>query len=229
MTDAPTATTDTAAELRTAYARAVDRVVHLARTLDPPTADVPVPATPEWDVHDLLAHLAGAVSDLVASRMDGAPGPRWTARHVAHRAATSAADLAQELAAGAAAVPPAVFESPSPTPVWDLLVHEADLLEALGRPRQPQDAWRPLLVRTARFLAMRGAGDGTVVTTDGAWALGAGGRAVQLSTDDYELLRTLYSRRSRRRLATLTDDPGALEALQLFGPRDDDPEPQPGG
>ncbi|MCC2307584.1 hypothetical protein [Cellulomonas chengniuliangii] len=34
--------------------------------------------------------------------------------------------------------------------------------------------------------------------------------------------RMLYSRRSRRQLADLADAPGSLEALQLFGPRDDD-------
>jgi len=52
-----------------------------------------VPATPEWTVLQLAAHLAGEASDAVTGRMDGAPAPIWTARHVAEREGRTAAEL----------------------------------------------------------------------------------------------------------------------------------------
>ena len=208
--------------LRSAYARAVDRLVLLAQGLDPEGTATPVPATPGWSAHDLLAHLAGAATDLVSGRMDGAPGPAWTARHVGEGSSQTTAALAEQLADAAATIPDDVYGSASPTPVWDLIVHEADLLEALGRPRQPEDAWRALLAHTVRHLgAVRGA-EGVLVTTENRWALGPAGAHVRLDADDYELARVVYSRRSRRQVGALTDAPGPLESLQVFGLRDDD-------
>lgn len=208
------------AGLREAHGQAVGRVVELAHAVDGAAAARRVPATPGWTVRELLAHIAGSLSDLVRGRMDGAPGPAWTARHVAERALVTPAALGDEIAHRARRVPDAAFASSSPTPVWDLLVHEADLLEALALPRPPEEEWRPLLERTVGYLGMRGLHHGTVTTTERDWLLGERGSAVRLRADDYELLRVLCSRRSRRQLAGLVDRPEALDRVRLQGPRD---------
>src|SRR5918994_401136 len=56
-----------------------------------------VPGTPAWTVRDVLAHLAGASTDLATGRMDGAPGPEWTARHVSERLGFTVDELTREL------------------------------------------------------------------------------------------------------------------------------------
>jgi hypothetical protein len=52
-----------------------------------------VPATPEWTVHDVLAHLAGVTQDAATGNMAGAPGDAWTAAQVARGASVSDGDL----------------------------------------------------------------------------------------------------------------------------------------
>ena len=69
--------------LRGAYDRAVASWAVAARGWDADTLATPVPATPGWSVHDVLAHVTGATSDLVADEMGGAPGHAWSARHLA--------------------------------------------------------------------------------------------------------------------------------------------------
>ncbi|WP_136520693.1 hypothetical protein [Cellulomonas telluris] len=173
-----------------------------------------MPATPDWDAHDLLAHLAGAAHDAVHGRMDGAPGPAWSARHVGERRGRTAADLADELERCAAALPPQPPDRP--TPEWDLLVHEADLREAWGLDRQPVDAWRPLLVRAAAFLAAGADGAGlTVATPTSVWDLG-GGRRVDVSCDDHDLLRLLFGRRDAEHVTGSADAAAALAGLAFF-------------
>ena len=60
------------------YRDHVDAVAAMAPTLTPAQLETPVPASPEWTVHEVLAHMAGVPSDMLAGRMDGAPGPAWT-------------------------------------------------------------------------------------------------------------------------------------------------------
>src|SRR4051794_41789644 len=65
-------TAEATAEL---YAEAHDRIVHLARDINDDEAGRTVPGTPEWTVHDLLAHLSAIPSDIVSGRLTGVPSP----------------------------------------------------------------------------------------------------------------------------------------------------------
>ncbi|HRK45773.1 MAG TPA: maleylpyruvate isomerase N-terminal domain-containing protein, partial [Nocardioides sp.] len=103
-----------------------------------------VPATPAWTVHDVLAHMAGCGSDAVTGRMDGAPAPEWTARHVNERAQLPVADLVEELHTHQDAVADSVADNPRPALVWNIAVHHADLHEALGLARMPERLWLPI-------------------------------------------------------------------------------------
>lgn len=186
------------------YRENVAAVSALATDLTPEQLDSPVPATPLWTVRDLLGHLVGAPADAVADRMDGAPGPEWTSRHVAERRALSVEELLEELRGNVDAVAASTVDNPRPAIVWDVAVHHADLHEALGRGVPPDRLWSPVLAAVApmRF----------------------GTSGVPAEVDEYELFRALFSRRSRAQMQAwglpLSGD--QLDELCLFGPRDDD-------
>jgi hypothetical protein len=54
------------------------RVSGLVTALDPAGDAAPVPATPKWTVHDLLAHLVGVARDAADGRLDGVATEAWT-------------------------------------------------------------------------------------------------------------------------------------------------------
>ena len=187
------------------YRANVDAVCALARTLDAEQLSRVVPATPDWTVHDVLAHLAGSPADLLAGRMDGAPSAAWTARHVDERAARSVDELVAEIQGSVDAVIATLEGNDSPALVWNCAVHHADLHEALGKGAPPEAMWRPVLEAIAPRM------------------LGGSAEAVD-EVPDYELFRAFFSRRSRSQMTGwgTTLDPAQLDELCIFGPRDDD-------
>jgi uncharacterized protein (TIGR03083 family) len=194
------------------YRANVEAVCALAETLHAEDLSRLVPATPDWTVHDLLAHLAGTPADLLADRMDDAPSPAWTARQVDARAARSPADLVAELRSNVDAVVATLEGNERPALVWDAVVHHADLHEALGKGAPPEQMWRPVL----EALAPRMLGES-------ADAVG--------EVPDYELFRAFFSRRSRTQMLGWGTplEPAMLDGLCIFGPRDDDqPVPERG-
>ena len=179
-------------------------VTALAGDLDDDQLATTVPASPAWTVRDVLAHLAGGPADVAAGRMDGAPSPEWTARHVGERRGVAVDDLVAEMHAHADAVAASTVDNPRPAMVWDISVHHADLHEALGLGVPPEPLWTPVL---AAAVAMK---------------LGATGMPEQVEA--YELFRALFSRRSRTQMQAwgLPLSAEQLDDLCLFGPREDD-------
>ena len=96
------------------YREHVAAVTALAGQLSGEQLETTVPGTPAWTVHDVLAHLAGGCADAVTGRMEGAPSPEWTARHVAERHGLPVADLVEELRSPQDAVAAATVDSPRP-------------------------------------------------------------------------------------------------------------------
>lgn len=189
------------------YRANVEAVAALAADLSNEQLSARVPATPDWDVHDLLSHMAGGAADLVHDRMERAPSAEWTGTHVSERSARTAAELAEELQTHAEGVVARIGDADRPAIVWDLVVHHADLHEALGLGAMPEPLWAPVLEAVARV------------------RLGADAERVRSAAPDYELFRALFSRRSRGQLAGW-DVPGydeqGLSELGIFGPREDD-------
>jgi uncharacterized protein (TIGR03083 family) len=193
------------------YRANAEALAELAQGLAEEQCRVHVPATPAWTVHDLYAHLAGGPADALTGRMDGAPGPEWTARHVAERAPLPLADLVAELLGNVDAVAASVDGNPTPALVWDIAVHHTDLHEALGLGRAPEELWQPVLDELQPRMLGR--------LADG----------VTVDAPAYELFRGLFSRRSRRQMRAWfvpVPDDDELDALTVFGPRPDD-QPQP--
>lgn len=199
------ATVSTMTDWATVYRDCVDAIAQVADGLTPDQAATVVPATPLWTVQDVFAHSAGAPADAVSGRMDGAPAPPWTARHVAERRGLTIPELVAEMRATQDAAIQLNQGSERPALVWDKAVHLADLHEALGLGIPPESTWRP------------------VVDQVGPWRL-AGLPAVEAPA--YEVFRGVFSRRSRAQLSAWawstapTDE--QLDGLGIFGPRDDD-------
>ena len=188
----------------TLYRDNVATVSALAEELTDEQLRTPVPGTPAWTVHDVLAHLAGGASDAVTGRMDGAPGPEWSARHVGERLGFPVSDLIEEVQAHQDAIAESTVDNPRPAIVWDMAVHHADLWEALGLGQLPERLWVPVLAAAAppKF----------------------GSAGVPEDVDPYELFRAIFSRRSRAQMQAwgLPLSPDQLDELCMFGPREDD-------
>lgn len=186
------------------YRDHVAAVSDLAGDLTDDQLRTTVPGTPAWTVHDVLAHLAGGASDAVTGRMDGAPSPEWTARHVNERHQLPVRELVDEMRSHQDAIAESTVDNPRPAIVWDISVHHADLHEALGLGTMPEPLWGPVLGGVAPMM------------------FGAAG--VPEDVDPYELYRALFSRRSRAQMQAwgLPLSAEQLDELCIFGPREDD-------
>lgn len=213
------------------YRKARARVADLAATLSNEQLQAPVPATPRWTAHELLAHLVGCAADAASGRVDGAPGDQWTARHVEERRRHSVGELLVEwegvgLAAESTLTEEQIF---GPNMAADVICHEADLHEALGLPRVDREHWQPFLEVMMLYLRRQLRYGTTVLIRDDEghqWSCGSGEPTTLLRADGYELLRATHSRRSRRQIAAWDWTPSAVEQMierfGFFGPRDDD-------
>ena len=186
------------------YRDNVAAVSALAGDLTDEQLRTPVPGTPAWTVRDVLAHLAGGPADAVTGRMDGAPGPEWTARHVGERYELPVADLVEEMRVHQDAIAESTVDNPRPAIVWDIAVHHADLHEALGLGQLPEHLWAPVLAGVA--------------------PMKFGTAGVPEDVDPYELFRAIFSRRSRTQMQAwgLPLSAEQLDELCIFGPREDD-------
>lgn len=195
------------------YREARQRIVGLTMGLSAEELGRDVPACPEWTVHQVVAHLSGAASDLVSGRTEGAPSDEWTARHVAERENVPAEELLEQWNAFGDKIgemPRIPFQL-----ALDAITHEADLRAALGRERLPDAVWQPTLV----WMAPRRLTDVTVKT--GFGDLGNG--PITLEVDGYELWRAFFGRRSRRQMESwIWSDPSPIDKIPVFPARETD-------
>ncbi|ORV51943.1 hypothetical protein AWC02_02625 [Mycolicibacter engbaekii] len=217
------------------YRAARARISKLAEGLSESQLRLPVPATPGWSVHEVLAHLTGGAADARAQRLDGAPGPSWTARHVAERRDRPVGELLKEWELASPAVEATLPERfAGPNLAADAICHEADLHEALGLGRVDREHWQPFLDAMGHLPGRRLPEAESLVITDELgreWRSGSGDAVTVLRVDGYELLRGLLSRRSRRQIAgwdwSPAPSPQLVDGFGVFGHRDDD-QPIPG-
>ena len=217
--------------LEVIYREARTRISGLAATLSDEQLQAPVPATPRWTMHELLAHLVGCAADAASGRVDGAPGDQWTARHVEERRRHSIGELLEEWdrigpVAESTLTDAQIF---GPNMAADAICHEADLHEALGLPRVDRVHWQPFLEVMMLFLGKQLRHNATLLIRDEEgqqWSCGSGESTTLLRADGYELLRATHSRRSQRQIAAWNWTPAPaeqmIERFGFFGPRDDD-------
>jgi len=223
--------------LDTAYRNARRRISTLVAGLTADQLCTPVPATPEWTVQDVLAHMVGGAADEDTGRMDAPGSAQWTQRHVGERRDHAV----QQLLAEWDRVGPSVEAGlagrtmTGPNLAADVICHEADLHEALGLGRVDREHWQPFLEVMMRFVRgqLRSSSALSIHDEQGRqWNCGSGEPGAVVRADGYELLRASFSRRSRSQIAawdwTSAPDPAVVERFGCFGARDDD-QPVPVG
>jgi uncharacterized protein (TIGR03083 family) len=204
------------------YARLRIRVTDLVSGVDAAALDAPAPATPEWRVRDVLAHMVGVADDIVNGRRDGIASDEWTAAQVERRRDLPVAELLadwdewgpgfeQMLAAGPMEI---VGQA-----LFDSVTHEHDMRQALGRPGARDSdaidlAWEWLV-------AVRSFGGGPAmrfVTEYGAEVSGAGDPVVTVRAPRFELIRATTGRRTEAEIVGYEWEPPADPQMLLAAP-----------
>ena len=117
--------------------------LRVANIVNDNLADRQVPATPGWSVHDVVSHLYGVMTDVVAGNLEGVATPTWTAAQVERCRSKSVGQVVEEWSAAAPGFE-AFLSSPAGSnagaAVMDVNCHETDLRSALGlTPALPDD------------------------------------------------------------------------------------------
>lgn len=207
-------------EIATTYLAARQRIDDLVRPLGPDDLARPVRACPGWTVHALVSHLVANPDWASEGRLQGPPTDEQTAAQVAERADTPTVELLDRWATTA----PGFAELAAAADIWpaaiDVVTHEHDLRQALGRPgeRGSEDVGRLVDLLLGSWSPSRAV---EVVTPSRTVRCGPEGEAaVRWTTTDFEVLRARLGRRSRAQLAAMdwSSDPGALlDELAIFG------------
>jgi uncharacterized protein (TIGR03083 family) len=219
-------TPDTIADL---YLEAHTRVVDLVADLDDATAATPVPGTPEWTVHDLVAHLAAIPSDIVGGRLAGIPNSEQTQAQVDERRDRSIAELLAEWKSGLDPIVEGARAGLIPAPLAvDAITHEQDLRGAIGAPPVPdQTAVEFAATGFSLGLGRRLAGADlpplrlTDPDTGFDVVAGKGDPAATVTAPAFEIFRAIAGRRSRDQVAAYAwegDSAPYLDSFCVFGP-----------
>jgi uncharacterized protein (TIGR03083 family) len=211
------------------YRQARERVTALVEGLDDDRdGGRPVPATPGWTVHDVVAHLAGVAEDRANGvRLDKGPTPEWTSAHVQRGRGVPTRQLLDLWARHAPAVEAVLDKAPVWPLVMDATAHEHDIRGAVGDSSARDSAGvvvgaKVLLASLQVPAALR------VVTEDHDVQVGPDaddGTRVLLRTSTFEAFRWRLGRRSAHQLASMdwSEDPTPfLPHLCVFGPADHD-------
>ncbi|MEY2523943.1 MAG: hypothetical protein QOJ66_2508 [Ilumatobacteraceae bacterium] len=187
--------------------------LRIADLVDDTVADRPVPATPAWQVHAVVAHLAGVMHDITTGNLEGVTTDPWTAAQVERARGKSVAQVIDEWANGATA-----FEQFLSSPdganasaaVFDVHAHETDLRSALGLAPELSDE-----VISWLGTSMREAFDRQIAA--------AGLPPVTIDVSDFELFRGRLGRRTADQVCAFdwSADPAPyLDTFFVFGPTD---------
>lgn len=211
-----------------AYRGVRERVVGLTAGLDDQAAHRIAPATPEWSITDVLAHMVGVAADVIAGDIDGAGTDPWTAKQVAARGDRSIADLLaewDEVGPGLEAAMPAIPAWATGQIVGDAVTHEHDLRGALDRAgARDTDAldigfgWAAGLIGGMRD--GQGKGALRLRTEHGSHIAGTGEVAATVTADRFELFRAMSGRRSSEQIAAFEwEGPVDAAGVSFFPPR----------
>lgn len=200
------------------------RLAEILRDADDAACEQIAPATPEWRVCDVVAHLVGVTDDVANGRLEGVATDAWTANQVDPRKDRTMAELLSEWEKTGprfeevmAAVPGEV----SGQALFDAFTHEQDIRQALGMPgARDSDAaeiaweWMSNARSGANGPAIR------VVTEYDDISSGGDGPAVTLRASRFELLRACTGRRTRDEMAAYDwepePDPDLLVMAEIF-------------
>ena len=206
-------------DLANLYRQTMDRITELVNAPDV-SVDTAVAACPGWSVRDVLAHMAAVAQDWAAGRRAAPPNEEQTAAQVARFDGRGLNDILTAWAEAATEIPRLAREGIAP-PLGDIVVHEHDIRDALGRPgARDSAALQRVSDQLLRMLVtpvpVR------VIVEDGEYHCGlAGNSVIDLKTTRFEAVRWRTGRRSRSQMAAMawSGDPApVLDHLYMFGP-----------
>jgi uncharacterized protein (TIGR03083 family) len=163
------------------YTEGRERLSEIVRQLAPADLARTVPACPDWTVHDVIAHLAGACADVLAGNIAGVTTAEWADAQVRGRKDHTITQVLEEWSAVAPRLEAMAGSFPSPLPTFwilDLAAHEHDVRGALARRGAREERGLVIavdfLVREGlhRQLVGRGLGPLSVRTPSGYWTVG---------------------------------------------------------
>lgn len=201
------------------YQQTMDRITELVSAPDV-SVDARVAACPGWSVRNVLAHMAGVAQDWAGGRRAAPPNDEQTAAQVARFDGAGVPDILRAWSEAAAALPRLAREGIVP-PLGDIVVHEHDIRDALGRPGARDSAALhcvsdQLLRKLATPVPVR------ITVEDGDYRCGPDGDSeIDLKTTRFEAVRWRTGRRSRGQMAAMawSGDPApVLDHLYMFGP-----------
>jgi uncharacterized protein (TIGR03083 family) len=209
-------------EHATAYKELRGRVVELVRDATPATLDTPSPATPEWNVRDVLAHMIGVTNDIVNGRMEGIASDEWTQAQVdPRRDATVDVLLAEwdewgpQFGAMLAAAPAEI----SGQALLDAATHEHDLRLALGAPGARDSDAVAIGWTWMAGLRTRGSLPAICFVTEAETAtFGDGEPIATVEASRFELIRASTGRRTVQEIEQYDWKPEAQPALLITAP-----------
>jgi hypothetical protein len=202
------------------------RVRGLVGELDAEQLEMIAPATPEWRVRDIVAHLAGIPADILSGNIDGVATDAWTAKQVDDRRDWPFEEVLRQWEESGRAIEPLVAAFPEAAVqqmLADAATHEHDIRGALGRPgARDSDAL------AVGFVFVTGAvGAPLIFETDaGTFAGGPKGEPVAtVHADRFELFRAMTGRRTYDQIRAFGWDgepqPEAVVVQPIFTARTD--------
>jgi uncharacterized protein (TIGR03083 family) len=185
-------------------------------------AGTPVPATPGWTVHDVIAHLIGVAQDIASGTVPKqGPTPEWTSGHVQRGAGVSTEDLLETWSALSADTERVVDEFTVWPAAMDVVCHEHDVRGALGDAGGRDNEFIGVAAKV--LLGSMNPSRPLVIETESKqFRVGPDeGKPITLRTTSWEAFRWRFGRRSRAQLAAMDwsgDAAPILDELCIFGP-----------
>ncbi len=213
-------------ETNALYAETRTRITEVLAPLSEGELERRAPATPEWRVRDIAAHLSGNLADILAGNLEGVATDPWTAAQVDARRGKSIAEILDEWRDNAAKVEPMLndFGPVGMQLVADTVTHEHDICGALnragGRDAAAADGTLQWLVDVFNDRLLAGQLPALrIAAGDQEWVIGTGEPAATVTAPDtFELLRALIGRRSVTQVAGWKWEGEAGPYLGVFAP-----------
>ena len=183
------------------------RVADLVCALPGEMLDVVAPATPEWRVRDVLAHLAGGTADVASGNLADVASDEWTGAQVDARRNVPIGEVLEEWARCSAIVEPMIAKFDPlmrAMLLTDAVTHEHDVRGALGVPGERDSDAIAYAFRgvSGGIGAQRGQGGALRILHDaGVSVVGAGEPTATVRTTRFEIVRAGVGRRSYDQIA----------------------------
>jgi len=206
-----------------AYLSSKDSLCGVVSSLSDEELGRTVPATPEWNVKDLFAHVVGIALDFSTGNVAEVGQPDWTQSQVDSRREKSVDELIEEWSPTAEQVAGAmehIHPAMAGLTLADVVVHEHDLRGAVGRHGNRDGAPLDLSLNTYARWANRRFKEKDLPALEvraggSSWNIGVGDVQGTVEAPPFEMFRALSGRRTddEVRAFTWTGDADTLAPL----------------